>query len=168
MTKSYLEESELHIELLLISSRWRIIKQLITDGSFYQRQRESSIKLLWGIFKFLFFTCPRMRGKNSVYVMCWIWAIKIFLVSWNTISSGQWGFNWASCLATRLCSLNHSVWSVANPSCSFTLLSPALKHLKPQCLITEIVIPLTINVFDINLNSLKNIWVYYGKNQNVS
>ena len=35
---------------------------------------------------------PIIMGRNSLYVMCWMMAAMMWRVSWNNVSSSQWGF----------------------------------------------------------------------------
>ena len=62
--------------------------------------------------------------------MCCHWAIRILLASWKTLSPSQWRFIASNCLASLLCSRNHTVCIVASPGCSLARCSPLAKHFR--------------------------------------
>ncbi len=64
----------------------------------------------------------------NLYVMCWLMAIMIFLVSWKTLSSSHAGLARDSFLARRLWWRRKAVCRVVRPGCSMLRSSPALKQ----------------------------------------
>jgi len=67
-------------------------------------------------------------GSHSLYVTAWCSAIAIFLASWYSRSSSQWGLRRASSRARRLCSLSCRIWKTVSWGFWFTLTSPANRH----------------------------------------
>jgi len=71
---------------------------------------------------------PSMMGSHSLYVTAWCSAIVIFLASWYSRSSSQWGLRRASSRARRLCSLSCRIWNTVSWGFWFTRTSPANRH----------------------------------------
>lgn len=67
---------------------------------------------------------PNNIGKNSLYVMCWIWAVIMCLDSWKICSSSQCGFKEDNWSAIMLCWRTIIRWSVVKCMFSFALESP--------------------------------------------
>ena len=67
---------------------------------------------------------PSRMGRNSLKVMCWIWAPTMRLASWYIRSSSHCGLISSSADAIRLCSRAQTVCIAANWGCSLTRLSP--------------------------------------------
>lgn len=71
---------------------------------------------------------PSMMGSHSLYVTAWCSAIAIFLASWYSRSSSQWGLRRASSRARRLCSRSCRIWKTVSWGFWFTRTSPANRH----------------------------------------
>ena len=80
---------------------------------------------------------PSMMGSHSLYVTAWCSAIAIFLASWYSLSSSQWGFRWASSRARRLCSLSCRIWKTVSWGFWFTRTSPANGHALDDCILSR-------------------------------
>lgn len=77
---------------------------------------------------FAWWSRPSMMGSHSLYVTAWCSAIAIFLASWYSRSSSQWGLRRASSRARRLCSLSCRIWKTVSWGFWFTRTSPANRH----------------------------------------
>ena len=67
---------------------------------------------------------PIRRGRNSLNMICWYWAMLILLASWKILSGFQFGLFFLRISTSLLCSRTQSVWWPARAIFSSVRKSP--------------------------------------------